>query len=328
MIVAIIGIGSMGKNHLKTLLQNDFVDEILVSDSNPDALDKIVKDSRITCLSLDELKKRSKVDYVVVSVPTKDHFEIVTQISSISRLVLVEKPLAHDLEHARLMMRMQSENNVHIAVGHIERFNPAILQLKSLLKQGILGKIYLVQTTRRGPRPLRISDVGVFFDLASHDIDIIHFLFEKDYSELRSHQVYTASNTHEDMVVAQGFLTDKTIVTHNVNWISPSKERTIRVLGERGEILVDALQMTVTFHANGSSLVKFKELSHFQGNFLGEVTSFAFEKFEPLWKQHSVIKEALDTNFDICNFVTAEDGFRVVEILSSLRENSFYALHP
>src|SRR5581483_4322196 len=111
------------------------------------------------------------------------------------------------------------------AVGHIERYNPALQQLKSRLEAGELGEIYQVATRRQGPFPGRIADVGVVMDLATHDLDLTAWVCGSSFETISARTAHKSGREHEDLVAATGSLADGTITNHLVNWLAPMKER-------------------------------------------------------------------------------------------------------
>ena len=135
--------------------------------------------------TLDELFERERPDIVSVAVPTVLHHDVVMQAIEYGVHVLVEKPIASTVAEAERMIVAAERANVKLMVGHIERFNPAIIELKRLLDQ--VGTIFQIVARRVGPFPERIRDVGVTVDLASHDIDAMRFLLgesvERVYAE-------------------------------------------------------------------------------------------------------------------------------------------------
>src|SRR5699024_2453207 len=138
------------------------------------------------------------------------------------------------------------------AVGHIERFNPALQQLRRRLEAGELGSVYQIQTRRQGPFPSRIADVGVGKDLASHDIDLTAWVAQSDYEAVFADIAYKSGREHEDLIAITGRLESGVAVNHRLNGLSPLKERTTIVTGEHGTFVADTGNSALTFHANGT----------------------------------------------------------------------------
>src|SRR5579859_250093 len=165
----LIGLGSMGRNHARILSSLAGVDLVAVADPAGDPAG--AAHSRPVVTSLEALLERD-LDYCVVAVPTALHEEIGLAIAAAGVHMLVEKPVASDEKSAQLLVDAFDKAGLIAAVGHIERYNPALQQMKRRLVDGELGEIYQVATRRQGPFPARIGDVGVVMDLATHDVDL------------------------------------------------------------------------------------------------------------------------------------------------------------
>ena len=108
-------------------------------------------------------------------------------------------------------------------VGYVERCNPAVIAMRERIQQGVLGEIYQITTSRQGPFPPRITDVGVVQDLATHDFDLTPWIAGSPYVRLTAHTQHRSGRDTEDMVVATGRLANGVIVNHLVNWLSPAQ---------------------------------------------------------------------------------------------------------
>ena len=245
----LVGLGAMGRNHARVLRSLDGVELVGVVDPLPgpdhDAHGAPVFDDLEPLLA-------AGLDYVVVACPTGLHEEVGLQLAEAGVGVLIEKPLAHTPEAARRLVDAFESRGLVAGVGHIERFNPALQSLRARLTAGELGQLYQVVTRRQGPFPARIADVGVIKDLATHDIDLTAWVTGEDYVSVSARTSRRSGREHEDMVVVVGELDGGTIVNHLVNWMSPLKERSTVVTGERGCFVADTLRADLTFYANGA----------------------------------------------------------------------------
>ncbi|NMB59984.1 MAG: Gfo/Idh/MocA family oxidoreductase, partial [Chloroflexi bacterium] len=174
---AVIGVGSMGKNHARVYSELAEANLVAVSDANAATAEAIGKTFGAAAYSdYRELLEKEKPEAVSVAVPTAMHEQVVTDVLNSGANVLVEKPIAATIEEGQRLIALAKQKNLKLQVGHIVRFNPAIQELKKRLNAGELGRIYQVFCRRAGPFPARIRDVGVVIDLAPHDVDIIRFL--------------------------------------------------------------------------------------------------------------------------------------------------------
>lgn len=313
----LVGLGMMGRNHARILSKLEGVDLVAVADPLVDAGNMFSEHKILK--SIEEVLARG-VDYCVIAAPTAFHEEICLKLIDGGVHILIEKPIAHNLQSARSILEAAEKKGVIGAVGHIERFNSALQQARIRIQAGELGEIFQISTRRQGPFPSRISDVGVVMDLATHDIDLTRWITSSDY-ELLSAQTSTRSGrVHEDLVAIVGRMRNGTVVNHLVNWLSPLKERQTFITGEKGSFLVDTLNSDLTFYANGTVNVMQEKIAHFKGVTQGDVRIFAFEKPEPLLVEHQKYRDKL-LGKDV-EIVTLEDGFRTVEIAESVITSS------
>ena len=163
----IAGVGKMGQNHLRELQKNKNVELVALYDlqKNED-----FKEPFYTRIS--EFLKQ-KLDIVIIASPTSSHLELANAILPKVQTVLIEKPLAMNLEEIKQIKKLATKHKNKIAVGFSERFNPVVLSLKKAL-QG--QRIFSINIRRYSPFPIRISDVGILRDLGIHDIDLVGFL--------------------------------------------------------------------------------------------------------------------------------------------------------
>jgi predicted dehydrogenase len=261
--------------------------------------------------SLDELLARG-VDYVVVAAPTAMHEQLGLQLAEAGVSALIEKPLAHSTEAAQRLVDAFESRNLVAGVGHIERYNPALQSLRTRLANGDLGEVFQVVTRRQGPFPARIADVGVVKDLATHDIDLTAWVTGAQYTSVSARTSRQSGREHEDMVVVVGELDNGTVVNHLVNWLSPLKERSTVVTGQKGCFVADTLRADLTFYANGEVTSEWEAARVFRGVSEGDMTRFALSRREPLLVEHERFRDAVAGTGD--DIVTLRQGLRTVEV--------------
>ena len=288
--VGLVGLGIMGQNHARVLSSIDGVNLVAVSDPKGDPR-KILPGNKILRSVEDVIS--IGVDYCVVAAPTAFHEEISTRLIEAGIHILIEKPVAHTLDSAKRIELLAKNNDVIVAVGHIERFNAAVQQAKSRIISGELGAIFQISTRRIGPFPSRISDVGVVMDLATHDIDVTSWISGANYRSVSAQAAYRSGREQEDLVAIIGRLDNGIVVNHSVNWLSPLKERKIIITGERGTFVVDTLNSDLTYYSNATIGVVQDNLAHFKGVSQGDIHIFAFDKPEPLRVEHENFRDAI-----------------------------------
>jgi UDP-N-acetylglucosamine 3-dehydrogenase len=322
----LIGLGAMGRNHARVLSQLDGVELVGVLDPAPGAAAPhgvpVVSD-------LDQLLAL-RLDYAVIACPTALHEEIGLRLADAGVHALIEKPLAPSVEAAGKLVAAFEANGLVGAVGHIERYNPALQSLRTRLEAGELGDMYQVVTRRQGPFPGRIADVGVVMDLATHDIDLTAWVTGREYVDVAARTVSRSGRPHEDMVSAVAALDHGLMANHLVNWLSPFKERSTVITGERGSFVADTLTADLTFYANGAVNTEWEALRAFRGVAEGDMIRYAIPKREPLLVEHERFRDAVEGKES--DIVTLRQGLRTVlvaaAVLRSAREGSIVTVPP
>lgn len=313
----VIGIGMMGRNHVRVLARLDGVDLVGVADGDA-GRDGSVSDVPVHA-TVEQLLA-CHLDLCVVAVPTADHLQIGTQLAEAGVHTLIEKPLAEHTDAAEQLADAFEARGLVGAVGHIERYNPALQSLRARLDADELGQPFQVATRRQGPFPNRIRDVGVVKDLATHDVDLAAWVSDAAYTSVSAHTAHRSGRAHEDLVAATGMLDDGTIANHLVNWLTPFKERVTIVTGERGCFVADTLTADLTFYANGVEPTQWEAISTFRGVSEGDMIRYAIPKPEPLAVELAAFRDAIAEGEG--PIVTMRDGVRAVAVADALLESA------
>lgn len=315
----LVGIGMMGRNHARVLHAIDGVDLVAVADPAGDKHG--VSGSAAVVASVHELLAYD-LDAAVVAVPTQYHLDAGLELAAGGVHALIEKPLAANPTEAQKLVDAFELAGLVNAVGHIERYNPALRAMRTRLEQGELGEIYQVATRRQGPFPNRIADVGVVKDLATHDMDLTAWVIQSPYAEVSAQIAHKSGRDHEDLVSVTARMENGTVASHLVNWLSPLKERVTVVTGERGAFVADTLLGDLTLHENGLVASEWEQVASFRGVTEGNSTRFAIPKPEPLRVQHEAFRDAV-LGHDAA-IVTMREGLATVTVadacLTSARE--------
>lgn len=232
--LVLFGIGRMGRNHLRVTRESSDFELVGVVDNGVSARPNGVR-------FFDDLAALHDVDFdaAIVATPTATHRDVVLELVKMKKHVLVEKPIASSYVQGHEVQEAALAAGVKIAVGHVERFNPVVRKVREIIRGGWLGDPIHFSFTRVGGYPETILEGNnVLLDLAVHDIDAFRSLVGKvrveasmAHSSIRSGVLDTAEIVLES---AQG----PTASVH-VNWITPTKIRTLRVTGTRGVCFMD-----------------------------------------------------------------------------------------
>jgi predicted dehydrogenase len=248
----VVGLGTMGRNHVRVWDDAvEGVELVAVADPDPEALRRATHGRALRGFAAaSEMFAAEPLDLVSIVAPTSLHMQITLTALAAGAHVLVEKPIAATRQEAEQMMAAAVDAGRILTVGHIERFNPAIRELRRRLAAGELGRIFQIHATRLGPFPARIRDVGVVVDLAPHDLDVMRFLLGSDPIRLYAETERRIHTDHEDLFVGIMKFADGAVGVLDINWLTPTKRRTLSVTGERGMYLADYLAQDLVFYAN------------------------------------------------------------------------------
>lgn len=313
----LLGVGMMGRHHARVLRELDGVDLVAIADPGGDPHG--VAGTLPILPDIDALIAES-VDIAVVAVPTRFHEDAALKLAAAGVHTLVEKPIADTVDAGQRMVDAFAQAGLVGAVGHIERFNPALQEMRRRIAAGELGEVYQVITRRQGPFPSRIADVGVGKDLASHDIDLTAWVVQSTYRTVFAQIAHKSGREHEDMIIASGRLANGVIVNHIVNWLSPMKERITIATGEAGALVADTGTGDLTFYANGTFPLEWESVTAFRGVSEGDMIRYAFPKREPLRVELEAFRDAvLGHETDV---VTMQQGLRTLAVVEGLLDSA------
>jgi predicted dehydrogenase len=315
--VGLAGLGVMGRNHLRHLSSRPDVALVAVADPDEASLQQAAGATGATGFSdAETMICDAPLDAVVVAAPTTSHATLVRAALERGLPVLVEKPLAASVEEGLELASEAERRGIPLQDGHIERFNPAVLELGRRLGDGWLGPIYSIASRRAGPYPARIRDVGVTIDLATHDADILCWIAgerpERVYAELARR----GGAPHEDLLFGLLHFPSGATGMLDVNWLTPSKRRSLSVVGEAGMFELDYLTQQLVF--TRSNLANPTVIRGYATTFEGDTAHIPVADHEPLAAElDAFIALARDGGRAIVN---GTDGLWALAIATSLLE--------
>jgi UDP-N-acetylglucosamine 3-dehydrogenase len=280
---AVIGVGAMGQHHVRAYREILGIDMVGFADADEKLCANL--SFRYSVRGYNEyhqLLDDVHPDLLTVAVPTALHFEVASEAIRRGIHVLIEKPIAETEGDGQKLIDLAREHGVVLAVGHIERHNPAIIALKKVIEENKLGTIFEMRAQRIGPFPARIRDVGVVLDLATHDIDILCHLAGGMPLRVYAETQQNIHSTREDMLNGMMRFTNGITATLEVNWLTPTKSRRLSVLGAAGMYEVDYITQDLTYFENGAALEDFRSLQLLRGVSEGRMIRERIEKREPL----------------------------------------------
>ena len=295
----------MGRHHARILATHPRTQLTGVVELNGDRCDSWV-DPKLVHRSIGQLLEAGPPSFAIVALPTEAHLAAAKVLAEAGVHMLIEKPLAADAESAAAIIEACRARGVMAAVGHVERYNPAMIELRRRVVGGQLGELFLVAGERFGPFPDRVRDVGVVKDLATHDLDILPWIAGEPISAVAAQAFQRIGREHEDLIAINGRLRGGTVLALQVDWLTPVKVRRTRVVGDRGVLVADTLTAELSFYEHGSS----------NG---GEPQSLAGR--EPLLAEMDAFCDLLEGHLG-AQVVSLEEGLAAVRLAEAVLESA------
>jgi UDP-N-acetylglucosamine 3-dehydrogenase len=296
--VAVIGTGFWGKNQARVLSQLDVSKLVCVCDLDAAASSAVGQQFDVPHTSdLNAVLSRRDIDAVTICTPTTTHRQVATRALEAGKHVLVEKPMTNTVAEAEELLHLAERKGLRIMPGHIERFNPAVTYLKSLVDSGEIGNVMLFLARRVGRWPERIGDVGVVRDTAIHDIDLARHVFRDDVSSVYA-RIGSIKHKKEDYAEIMLQFKKGGTAFIDANWLTPRKTRTLIVTGSEATVQLDYITQEISIEDSEGT------------------TKPSIEKREPLALELTHFAESIinDRSF----VVNGTDGLRAVEICEAV----------
>jgi UDP-N-acetylglucosamine 3-dehydrogenase len=321
----VIGLGSMGRNHARVL--GDLPGCVLAGVCDMSELARKSYRGPAGVNLYDDYRRMLDVerpDCVVIAVPTEAHATVACEAMERKIHVLVEKPIAKRVSDAERMIATSKAHGVLLMVGHIERFNPAVREVRRHIEERALGPLFQLHARRIGPFPRRIGDVGVILDLATHDIDTMHYVTGSYVVRAYAETAQKAHASQEDMLSGLLRFASGEIGVLDVSWLSPKKLRELWVAGEGGTLIADYLTQDLYWFKNGRVNESWTPATHFSGAVEGDMIKTYVPKKEPLLGELeafvTAVREAQPSP------VSGEDGLAALRVaLDLLRSGQEHA---
>jgi predicted dehydrogenase len=252
--LAIVGVGGWGKNHARVL--HDFGTLVAICEIDLQRGKELADKYGTTLYSSidDMLNSERKLDACLVCTPTKTHCDIAKKIMEKGINVFVEKPLAFSSKECEEMTDVAEKKNVILTSGYIERFNPAVQEVKRLIDCNKYGDLIMMEFHRENRMPLHVKDVGIIYDTAVHDIDTAMFLFN-----CRPQVVFALSgkkfHSYEDFATIMLGFRDHKVAIIASNWITPKKVRKFSAVCTDGIIAGDFITQEIAIDYKEATII-------------------------------------------------------------------------
>jgi UDP-N-acetylglucosamine 3-dehydrogenase len=298
--VAVIGTGGWGKNHVRVL--SELGSLAAVCDIDATRADAYAEKYRVKGYTgVDEMLASERPDGVTICTPASTHFAVASKTLRAGVNTFVEKPMTATVKEAEDLIKVAEASGKTLTVGFIERFNPAISELKKITEEGRLGRPILFEYHRENRRGENITDVGVVKDASVHDIDTARWLFGEEPRTVYA-RVGSVMGKNEDFAaILLGFSGERTafIIT---NWVTPKRVRQLDAVFERGVVTVNFITQEMQVHEETET----------------KVPQHAFQ--EPLTLELKEFLTAIKEKRQA--LVTGKDGLNVIRIAEAVLASS------
>lgn len=241
--VGVVGVGHLGIHHARVYTEILGAKLVGVVDIDDERVHEVAENLGVPAYTdLDRFLDETKPDALSIVVPTVKHLDVSKKAMMRNVHLLIEKPVTASTGEAEELIRMASDRNLILQVGHIERFNPAVQQVREMVDDPVY-----IQSRRIGPFSPRIGDVGVVLDLMIHDIDIILSLVRSEIADISAMGRRVRTN-HEDIASAQIRFINGTIAHVLVSRVSERRMRTLEITEPERYLIVNYETQDVTVH--------------------------------------------------------------------------------
>ena len=281
--VGVIGVGAMGQNHAR--VYSEIADLCGIADSDVKQGGAVLNRLAVSTSGINYFPDyrsllKENLDAVSVCVPTNLHAKVALDVIHAGIDLLVEKPLAPTVGAARKIAEAAERAGVTLAVGHVERHNPAIALLKRQLDADEYGNVITITARRVSSFPFRVRDIGVILDLGVHDIDVMRYLvgsYVDSVYALSGRRLHDRFEDHANVLIRfkngiHGFI--------EVNWLTPTKVRHLALTCQRSFVEVDYTEQSVT--VSSSTLGRLDPFNLYQVPLEHHVRKVHVRKEEPL----------------------------------------------
>jgi len=269
--IAVIGVGGWGKNHVRVLHNMEVLEA--VCDLSGDRAKEIAKkyNTKFYSSIKDLFSNERELDACLVCTPTKSHLSVVKEVIENGCHVFVEKPLSFSSKECEEMTDLSEKAKVVLTCGYVERFNPAVQDLKKIIQEQIYGDLLMMEFHRENRMPLHIKDVGVIYDTSVHDIDTAMFLFGKGPNMVFA-RAGKKFHLYEDFATIMLGFEDQKVAIIASNWVTPKKVRTFSAVCTEGTVNGDFITQEIKIDQGDVTIIPRRQ--QFQEPLILELQSF------------------------------------------------------
>lgn len=327
--IVLCGVGKMGNNYVRILSQAAECEIVAIVDSEP-VKAKVISET-LQCPYFRELPAALdsvKADAVIVVTPMQTHYALAKCVIERGLPLLIEKPLTDDVDTARRICELAEKAKAPVMVGHVERFNPAIVAARQLIAGGSIGKILNISTKRiGGTKADRADGRNIILDLAVHDLDLVYHFTGKE-PVLRAWEGHYEKNFDQATLLLRA---GETLVDIHVSWLGNVKTRQIQISGTEGFLFLNLISQSVSLVRENPVLSSTQS----SGDLSQETYLRAFSRPDEVQVgiyQQEALREEIKSFLELArnpqakNAVGARDGFRAMKLADQATKNLLESL--
>tara|TARA_Y100000768_G_C23974065_1_gene682094 strand:- start:1596 stop:2567 length:972 start_codon:yes stop_codon:yes gene_type:complete len=310
--ICVVGAGSWGKNHIKTLSQLGSLGGVV--EKSKDLINR-TKIKYPNCVFFSDLSEAIEFgfDGFVIATPPSSHFELAKQVIEAKKHVLVEKPLTLEYSTAKKLNELAKKMDVNLMVGHVLLFHPAFIKIKELIVSGKIGDVQYIYSNRLNLGTFR-KDENVFWSFAPHDISLFNYFFGEPPTSVVSNGIDILQENIHDITISSFKYKENKMGHIFVSWLHPFKEHRFVIIGSNGMLRFEdsMVDKPLIFYNKG---VEYIDSVPSPRN--GEAQNINYENSFPLTNELKYFLSKIDNGkIEIAN------GDSAVEVIKILEESS------
>jgi len=239
--LGVVGAGAWGRNHVRTVATLPEAELTAVCDRDPKVRDRVARQYPLTHVTADLADLLPRVDAVIVASPATTHAQLALQCVAAGKPCLVEKPFALSVRDAEAVARAATERQVAVAAGHLLVFHPAVERLRTLVREGDLGKIFYLYGLRVNLGQVR-ADENALWSFGPHDVSVALYLLDDQPTRVAAQGRSYLQPGVEDVVFLTMEFASGILAHVQLSWLDPHKERKLTVVGAKKMVVFDDME--------------------------------------------------------------------------------------
>lgn len=321
--LGIVGCGYWGPNLIRNFYEIPKSEVLLCCDLDKNKLEKIKQKYPSVSITekFSDILNNKNVDAVIIATPPQTHYKLAKEALLADKHVFIEKPMTPSSEDAEDLIKIAKQKKKTLMVGHTFEYSHAVNKLKDLITSGELGKIYYVYTNRLNLG--LFQNTNVIWDLATHDISIVLYLFNKKPVSVAAKGKSHIQEGIEDVAFITLTFEDGSIAHFHVSWLDPCKVRKTIVVGSKKMVVYDDVEPLEKLKVYEKGVSKYDDYSNF-GEFqlsynYGDITIPKIDTAEPLKVECTHFLDCIETGKTPRS--SGEVGLQVVKILEAAEKS-------